>query len=283
MSTMQRNYAFVSAVTLFLFCIGSVAHGQATAPTAQIILKKMVARYASASSYQDSGEVRVVPDSPALASFFWGNLQQASFRDDRLVSFKTYYSSPRMFRFEWKSFLRPTSREAIVWFDGEVAYSWMPRIYPKNGDGFTLSSRTDLRSLLEEARGSSVGANYSVPSLLIKDATYFSFADMLRFASQLSLRGEETFDGETCYVIKARIYEVPWMLWIGKESNLLRKTRTSYTHGRSFDDPQKRPGNKYVAEEVHRDIRINESMSKSIFKYRPQLQVQDVDFTRRQP
>jgi hypothetical protein len=197
MSTVLRKYPFVSAVTAFLLCIGSVAHGgwvahgRAIASSPQTILKKMIARYASASSYQDSGEVRVLPESPALANGLGASIQRVSFQDDLLVSFKGYYSNPRMFRFEWKNFLRPTSRVAAVWFDGEIAYSWMPTAYPKNGDGFTLISGTSLRPYLDESTRSAAGANVFVPSLLMKDGNYSSFADMLSFASQLSVVGEE--------------------------------------------------------------------------------------------
>lgn len=284
MRKVQRCYPFVAAVSVFLLCIGTVTYGRTAAPDSRIILKRMIVRYASAMSYQDSGEVRVLSEPPDVAISLGAPLQQVSFQNeqvsfqnDLLVSFKTYYSSPRMFRFEWRSFLRPTSREAVVWTDGETAFSWMPTSCLKDCDGFTLSSGANLRPYLDEATKSAAGANFFVPSLLVKDATYSPFSDMLSSATQLSVVSEQQIDGETCYVIKAKISGVPWMLWIGKDSSLLRKTRTRYSEA-SFH--KKRTDQHLVAEEIHHDIILGKEIPRKIFSDKPRLQVNDTDLTR---
>jgi outer membrane lipoprotein-sorting protein len=285
MTIAKEFHHFVAAVICCLLCFCNVARSQTTTPDPQIILKKMIARYASLSSYQDSGVVRIVPGNPALATSLESpRFQVVSFQDDLLVSFKTYYASPRMFRFEWKSSFLPTSREAVIWSDGEKAYSWTPDMYPKNGGGFTLESGGNLRFYLGEARGSSGGAVFPVPSLLMEDVDYLPFGRMINSMRGSLLVREEEFDGETCYVIKGNIYGTPWVLWVGRESQLLRKTRTSYSRGGSFHEKMEKGIRKtFMAEEIHRDIRINEEIPKEVFKYKPQpegirqLEIEDPD------
>lgn len=103
-----------------------------------------------------------------------------------------------------------------------------------------------------------------MPSLLLKKVIVAPFSGRLSRAKQASIVREESLDGETCYVIKADLSGVPWVLWVGKESHLLRKTRTLYS-ARSFHSPNKHEGQSFIAEEIHTDIRINRGVPKSLF------------------
>lgn len=119
------------------------------------------------------------------------------------------------------------------------------------------------------------------PSLLMKDVSPFSFGDMISIMDRASLIREEQIDGEPCHVIKGDISGVPWVLWVGKESYLLRKTRTLYTSASFHETLERKGGVKTsVAEEVHRDIKVNGRIPEAIFRYRPQLRADDIDLTR---
>lgn len=273
------NMRMVLHATAFLILIAGVAHGQTASPSAPNILKKMITQYAAASSYQDFGEVRVVPDAPIIANGLGAGIQQVSFQNDLLVAFNISYSRPQSLRFDWRNSLHPGSRKAAVWSDGTTAYSWTPTVYPTEVGSFTLYTGGSLWGYLDEATRSAARANFIVPSLLVKDLTFSSFDKMLIGADGLSVLSEEAFGGEICYVIKAKMSGTPWMLWVGKESSLLRKTRTWYSKSSSFHTGP-RPSEPWVLEETHNDIKINEEIPKSVFEYRPQLLKGDVDMTR---
>lgn len=264
-------------------CTGGVARGQAAAPDPKAILKQMVERYARLTSYQDSGAVQTLDAGSWLAAGPAApRLARVSSGGDTLVSFKTFYARPRMFRFEWRNHLKPTSREAVVWSDGRKSYGWMPNVARGDGDdgSFVLQGGEKLRSYVEEAQRSSSGAAFFVPSLLMKDLDYIAFGEMLGSMSGLKLIREERFDGEVCHVIGGDIFGGPWLLWVGKESRLLRKTRTLYTSGSFHETLRTGRARTMVAEEVHRDIRVNEKLPAGTFSYRPRLRADDIDLTR---
>lgn len=256
------------------------ARAQAAAPAPRAIIRRMIDRYARASSYQDTGEVRLVAADPSSLGDAGGrdSAGRAS-REAPLVSFRTYFARPRMFRFDWKGLSGNASREATTWSDGRRVYSWAPE--PASSDGsFTLSREASLSSAMEGARGSSAGAAYNVTSLLMRGAGPDSFADYLGAMKELTLLGDEVLDGETCYVIRGKIFGHPWMLWVGKDSRLLRKTRTLYVRGSFHQMVETGAAETAVAEEVHRDIKIDAPLPREVFRYRPQLQSGDADLTR---
>lgn len=277
---MKRYPYFIAAVTSFLLCFSGVVFSQNTPPNPKAILKEMVARYASLSSYQDTGVVQTLPGESLLAaSPTPPRFINISAGGDTLVSFKTYYVRPQKFRFDWKSSLMPASRESVIWSDGKQDYSWMPSRGSRNG-GFTLTNGADLRFYVGEAQGSSSGAIFFVPSLLIEDLGYVPFGEMVSSMTELSLIKDEQFNGEMCHVVSGKIGGTPWVLWVGKNSHLLRKTRTLYTSGSFHEMLERRRVKTYIAEEIHRDIRINEKISPDTFKYKPQHLAGDIDLTR---
>jgi len=206
--------------------------------------------------------------------------------DKTLVSFKTYFARPNMFRFDWKSSVLdrrslPTtrSREASIWSDGRTIYKWMPTVATRD-DSFTLSASDHLEMSIMEARSSSSTAVYPLISMFIKEANVaISFADILGRATELALLTEEAVDGEMCYVISANLSGAPWTIWIAKQRNVLRKTRTIYSYG-SFDERvQTGVRHEVIAEETRSDIKINEPISRDVFQFRPKLQTHDLDAT----
>jgi hypothetical protein len=98
--------------------------------------------------------------------------------------------------------------------------------------------------------------------------------------TQIERLREEEFDGEMCHVIKGNLSGVPWVIWVGKESYLLRKTRTLYSGDSFHEKVQKGIAKALIAEEIHRNIKINERIPEEVFKYKPRFRADDVDLTR---
>lgn len=278
MTFLKRHTQCVFSLALLFICFGSLAKAKNVDPSAHKVLARMTATYATASSYQDSGVVRLVPHDPLIANRKTPFLQNVALQSDTLISFKTYYLRPNRFRFEWKISSQTEARESVVWFDGKRAYSWMPSV---SGDGsFNFTSSLNFSLHVDEALSSSLGSVYFVPSLLLQKLIVAPFSGTVRTAKQVTIVREELMDGETCYVIKAHLAGVPWLLWVGKESYLLRKTRTLYS-ARSFHPSNKSVGQSFIAEEIHTNIRINRDVPKSLFRYRPVLGPKDLDSTER--
>lgn len=278
---MKRRPRLTAAALLgLLLCLGGVARGQGARPDAKAILKEVVARYAGFSSYRDTGVVQTLSgESPLAAGPARPRLLDASYGGDTLVTFKTFYARPRRFRFEWTSPHATGTREAAFWSDGKRSYGWMPSgVF--GGEVFVLDGGQELRDYADEAQRSSSGASFFVPSLLLKDLSHDSFGRMLSSMEELSVPREEKFDGEVCHVVSGRIHGTPWLLWVGKESRLLRKTRTAYTSGSFHDMLEKKRVETTMAEEIHRDIRVNEKLPAATFRYRPRLGPRDIDLTR---
>ena len=258
-------------IASLVVCSCAAVRGQ-TQSTPREIINAMLATYKTASSYQDTGSAIVVEtDSKPV--------QSAPHVGDILVSYRTYFVRPNMFRFDWKS-PRTRLREASVWSnDGKKPYLWTPEV-AAHDDSFTFRTSKYLDMAIMDAGRSSAGAVWPLISLFIKEASVMSFADHLEMATELVLVREEPVDGEMCFAIKASFSGVPWTLWIAKQRKIIRKTRTVYSYG-SFDESvETGVRHVYVADETRRDIRINEPISKAVFNYRPTLRPNDVDLTR---
>jgi hypothetical protein len=258
-------------ISSFVFCSCVAVHAQANL-TPREIINAMLATYKTASSYQDTGEATVVElDAKPV--------QGAPRVGETLVSYRTYFNKPNVFRFDWKS-SRTRSREASIWSDGKTTYLWVPEIAARD-NSFTFRTSKYLDMAIMDAGRSSAGAVWPLISVFIKDASpHVSFAEHLDMATELALLREEPVDDEMCYVIKANFSGVPWTLWIAKQRKVLRKTRTTYSYG-SFDESiETRVRHEYVGEETRRSIKINEPISKDVFRYRPTLRAGDVDLTR---
>ncbi len=208
---------------LAFFTFQSGASGQVQGPPPQVIIKQMAERYAAVSTYQDSGVVETV-------------VEGALPRRSTDVSFKTYFTRPRKLRFEWAD-LSPASLpgRSVIWSAGEKAYAY------HNYDPGKVETEEDLIMAIAGATGVSLGSAYTVSDLLLKGAGGFSLTKL----AKLTLKGQERFEGEECYVLEGyHPSGEAWRLWVGKGDFLLRKLRTRRTNG-EFE------------EEIHRDIRVN--------------------------
>ena len=248
-----------------------------TKPSGREIINAMVTQYKTLSSYQDAGETIVAQAGPRIALLRNVSFQQPPRAGEILVSFRTYFLRPNIFRFDWKR--KVSDRESSIWFDGQDVYEWWPST--TGGDKtFTLYRSKYLDITIDEAAGHSSGAVFPIISILVAKASVVSFDELLRMAPRVTLTREEFVDGEICYVINTDLSGAPWTLWVGKQTHLLRKTRTVYSYG-SFDERvEKGIKREFVAEETRHDIKINEPIAKDVLKYRPMLRPGDADLTR---
>lgn len=262
-------------VAVLLLSCSTVVYSQ-TRPTAREIVNVMVAHYKSISSYQDTGEAIVAQTEPKIALLQNISFQQPPRAGETLVSFRTYFQRPNLFRFDWKA--KRSERESSVWYDGRDVYTWMPSMGARSTT-FALFRSQYLDITVNEAARYSSGAVFPIISMLVPKASVVTFDDLLRMAPTVTLTKEDSVDGEMCYVIQTSLSGAPWTLWVGKQTHLLRKTRTVYSYG-SFDERvEKGVKRDFVAEETRHDIKINEPIANDILKYRPTLRRGDSDLT----
>jgi len=222
---MRSPQAYFSVlVALFTLLTGDViVVSQTQAPAPQEIVKKMAERYAALSSYQDSGVVETVTEGPLA-------------RRATDIGFKTHFTRPNKLRFEWLAYSAVSSIEKnAVWSDGVKAfgfYSWEPD---------QVETKEDIGMAVAGATGVSQSSAHTVPELLISEIGGFSLTEL----TKLTLKKEEVFEGEDCYVIEGyHPNGEAWQLWIGKKDFLLRKFRKP-----SLKDE--------FAEEIHREIKVD--------------------------
>lgn len=218
-----------------LFCNRAV-DCQTKSITAQSIVEKMAARYAHASSYQDTGVVMDVKGDAAGHS-------------ETVIKFKTYFVRPHFFRFEWTDRSAVTSEERlnVVWNDGKQTY----RYY--SWDDPTVEKEEDIDLGVAGAAGISRGSAHTVPALLMEGVGGFRLTEL----TQLSVLGEEKFEGEDCYIVRGyHPFNFPIDMWVSKRDFLLRKTKESQ------DD-----GSHKV--EIRRGVKLNEKIPTELFNFTP--------------
>jgi len=266
-------------VVLIIHCtyITDTAQGQ-KATNAEEVLAKMLATYENAQSYEDVGEMRLLQNAKTILSEPRGSKQFKI-----MVSFQIHFEKPQLFRFDWRNGLTKTSRESVIWSDGQEHYIWAPdRVTPD--DRFNLERKKGFDYLIDRVVKPSNGTILPIPGLLIPTLRRYSFADVARHLSEVKIIKEAFVDGEMCYVVSAKASNDPWVFWIGKSSFLLRKMRSVLATG-SFD-PEKENRHKpkrAIAEEIHRKIRINEKLDEGVFHYKPQILPRDTDLTKYTP
>ncbi len=268
-----RSRIAFAALLLMICCVwaGRSAHSQ-TAKNAPEVFAKMLATYEHAGSYEDNGEMRVLPNAKSI-------LDDNTRRAKPLVLFRTFFEKPQLFRFDWLNRLTKTSRESAIWSDGQEHCIWaLDRVTPD--DRFNFERKRDFDFLVDRAVKPSNGTILTIPGLLIPTLRPYTFADVIRDLSEAKIIKEQFVDGEMCYVISAKASNDPWVFWIGKRSFLLRKMRSVLASG-SFDEGRgRRPSKRVIAEEVHRHIEINRTVDPEVFHYKPRILARDTDLTK---
>jgi len=181
-----------------------------------------------------------------------------------------------MFRFEWYKAGETKNRPSVIWFDGIQGFSWALDPALKRGR-FRLRRDDKLGSLIEDSLKPSGGMIFTVPSLLMTHVAPYTFGDVVEDLTDVSLTKAQLVDGELCFVIAGKAKGTPWVFWIGSKTHLLRKVRSFYSIG-GFHDPKNK--RRFIAEEIHQEIKLNERIPESVFRYRPRLRSGDFDMTK---
>jgi len=192
----------------------------------------MAERYASISSYEDSGVVETVTD---------GVLSKRNTD----ILFKTYFTRPNKFRFEWLDCRALVfSDRSVVWSDGSKSFT--SHAY-KPGH---IETEEDLGMAVAGATGVSLGSAHTIPVMLISEIRGFVATEI----KKPRVKGQEVFEGEDCYILEGLDFgDKPLQLWISKADSLLRKLRSTGING-EFE------------EEIHRDIKVNSRVPDEIFQ-----------------
>lgn len=231
MTTLKACFSVLAALFMFLmFDVTVVGQGQVS--PGQVIVYKMAERYAALSSYQDSGVVETVTEGPLA-------------RRGTDIYFKTNVTRPNKLRFEWIDYVSPASFEkSAIWSDGVKSYGF----YSFEPDH--VETKEDIGMTVAGATGVSQSSAYTVPRLLISEIDGFSLTEL----EKLTLKKEEVFEGEECYVIEGyHPNGKAWQLWISTKDFLLRKLRTP-----SLKDE--------FQEEIHREIRVNDKIAEETYQ-----------------
>lgn len=175
-----------------------------TKPSAVDILEQSRAKYASLSSYSDTG--RVVANIGGVQS---------------TITFSTRLARPNLYRVEWKlpGQLADRSNEAVVWSAGE-------------GDFLQVGNAAqqelpDKETAIRKAIGALSGSAVALAS------TFFDLSVLNRFSGSFASatrERDEKAGAVDCYVVSRDLGDGPTTLWIGKQDLLIRQVRHQPSH-----------------------------------------------------
>lgn len=232
----KRNCSIIFSFIL-VFVILLEVQAEQTKLSAHQIIEKMGETYRMCLSYQDSGLIQKTPIKPS-------NKQEVQ------KPFKTYFARPHLFCFEWKEKI-PQKEETLlyaVWNNGKETYTYWEL------------GKFEKESSLEQAILANAGISSSgistVPLMLINQERSF----ILKSLIDETLVRDDVIDGVKCYVIQAKYEKLgrEVELWIGKDDFLLRKLKRKLWSGA-------------ISEEVHKNIKLDQKISKKIFNFKPPL------------
>src|SRR6476646_5398151 len=129
---LKRDFMWVIVVG-WAMCSVPVVRSQTTAPDPHVIIRRTIARYGKLMSYEDSGVVRLIPESSVITTSVSLRTRSEDLKEDSVVIFTTYYARPHLFRFDWQSALENSSKKASIWSDGSRVFSWGPPPGSRNG------------------------------------------------------------------------------------------------------------------------------------------------------
>ncbi len=205
----------------------------------QAIIKRMVQSYSQCASYKDTGMVETTYHEAMSGRY-------------EKMPFKIYFQRPNYLRVEWTDYSPyKDGRTRVVWSNGKEAFTyWEPERYEKE---------ESVRMAFAGANGVSKGAAHTVPRLLTEEVSGFSLPELVN----PSLVGEEEFEGEPCYHIKAKhpYSDSAYELWISRRDFFLRKLRIQTKYDEYY----------VVEDEIHRDISANQPIASTLFDFKPPI------------
>ncbi len=174
--------------------------------TPEEIVIRMLEKYASCFSYEDSGFVE--------------NFMEGEDRSHgNFLKFRTWYKRPYYFRFEWidREYPDLPFREHMIGCDNFSAFS-------KDGDG-EVKLQSSLKYAIAEANGPTHNAVAQISQHLPElDLLPVAWLDRHK---DLTLFGKETANEKDCYCIASTVKNPhDKIIWIGCDDFALRRVKT---------------------------------------------------------
>ena len=208
-----KNFIPKVLYTLLALTFASVP-ATAQEPSANEILSRVAATYASCRSYYDEGSIN---------GTFYG------FRNGY---FRTTFVRPSHLAFELWSSRDDIDRKTgwVVWKSGDSIKSWIPsNVRPGSGTRKEVSFDTALDGLAPPSSGSSL---YTPPLLL---PSLFRTSDLLASMSDARVAGEDKIDGRATFRIEAKLWgRQEIKLWIDKTQYLILRISRKLPFGRDL-------------------------------------------------
>jgi hypothetical protein len=219
-----KSAAMIAASGLSLVKLAAAAPAQ----DAKGLLESVVHRYASLSSYEDTGTVTRYDGG------------ESPYR----IDFMNVYKSPSMFRFAFAvphpyPPLHDIVTHYVLGSDGSAAYFRMKR----QDQPERVEAPQSVSLAIAKGTGISSGAAHTISRLLLPDVTGLSILDLVDAQSA----EDATIADVKCFSVTAQHPRGgEWQLWIEKETSLIRKMTVRHD-----------PDSESYSEELHENIRIN--------------------------
>jgi VWFA-related protein len=204
----MRNVFYI-LVALTFAAVESPAQEQ----SANEILTRVAATYASCRSYYDEGSIK------------------SGFRGFGNGYFRTTFVRPNHLAFEfWLSREdKDRGRGLVVWKNGDSVNSWLPSNFQP---GFGAEREAALDTALDRLASPSAGSSLTIAPLLLPDL--FRIADLLAAMSDVRLAGNEKIDGRETFRLEGMLWgQQPFKLWIDKTQYVIVKSSRKVPLGNS--------------------------------------------------
>jgi VWFA-related protein len=187
------------------------APSSAQEPSANEILTRVAATYASCRSYYDEGSIK-------SGSKAFGN-----------GHFRTTFVRPNHLAFElWLSREdKDRGRGWVVWKNEDSVNSWLPS---NTQPGFGTRREAPLDLALDRLAYPSAGGSLTIAPLLLPDL--FRTSDLLASMSDVRLTGNEKIDGRETFRLEGKLWQQqPVKLWIDKTQYVIVKSSRKVLFG----------------------------------------------------
>lgn len=182
-------------------------------PSANEILTRVAATYASCNSYYDEGSIK------------------SGFKMFGNGYFRTTFVRPNHLAFElWLTREdKDRGRGWVVWKNGDVVNSWLPSTIQQ---GFGRHREAPLDTALDRITSPSAGNSLAIPPLLIPDL--FRTSDLLSAMSDVRLIGKEKVEGREAFRLEGKLWgHQPVRLWIDKTQYVIVKITRKVSFGKT--------------------------------------------------
>lgn len=231
---MAYAFLFIAVFATSITVVGCGKQENGRSPTASKILRRMATTYADCRTYADSG---------AVTTIFRSEEGESS----EIKPFKTAMVRPDQFRYEF-SVDGNTRSQYIVWQKGKIVRNWWA--------ARRLNSTDSLGMALAGATGVSSGSAHTIPALLMPQEV----GGRLLTEVENARRGEDRMCGDhQCFTIEGKYADDPIIIWIDKESYLVRRIDETST----YDD--------FTADHTTTyDPVVNDEISPTLLEFRSQ-------------